>query len=102
MTTAAGSGHPTSCLSCADIVAALFFHVMRWDPRDPGARDVDRFVLSKGHAAPILWAALAEAGAIDEDPLSRRIDSTLVLSNPEMSLNGGCVSLFRWPVVGFC
>jgi transketolase len=78
MTTAAGSGHPTSCLSCADIVAALFFRVMRWDPRDPAARDVDTFVLSKGHAAPILWAALHEAGAIDEDPLSlRRIDSPL-------------------------
>jgi transketolase len=78
MTTAAGSGHPTSCLSCAEIVAALFFHEMRWDPRDPALREVDRFVLSKGHAAPILWAVLSEAGAIDEDPLSlRRIDSTL-------------------------
>ena len=78
MTNAAGSGHPTSCLSCAEIVTALFFHEMRWDPRDPAAHDVDRFVLSKGHAAPVLWAALAEAGAIDEDPLSlRRIDSTL-------------------------
>jgi transketolase len=78
MTTEAGSGHPTSCLSCADIVAALFFHEMRWDPGDPDARNVDAFVLSKGHAAPILWAALHEAGAIAEDPLSlRRIDSTL-------------------------
>jgi transketolase len=78
MTTAAGSGHPTSCMSCAEIIAALFFHEMRWDPADPAAHDVDRFVLSKGHAAPILWAALAEAGAIDEDPLSlRKIDSTL-------------------------
>ena len=78
MTTAAGSGHPTSCLSCAEIVAALFFYEMRWDPADPEARNVDRFVLSKGHAAPILWAALSAAGAIDEDPLSlRRIDSTL-------------------------
>lgn len=78
MTTAAGSGHPTSCMSCADLVAALFFQVMRWDPNDPAARNVDQFVLSKGHAAPILWAALAEAGAITEDPLSlRRIDSTL-------------------------
>lgn len=78
MTTAAGSGHPTSCLSCADLVAALFFRVMRWDPKDPQARNVDTFVLSKGHAAPILWAALSEAGAIAEDPLSlRRIDSTL-------------------------
>jgi transketolase len=78
MTTHAGSGHPTSCLSCADIVAALFCHEMRWDPSDPAARNVDSFVLSKGHAAPILWAVLHEAGAITEDPLSlRRIDSTL-------------------------
>jgi transketolase len=51
---------------------------MRWDPSDPTARNVDYFVLSKGHAAPILWAALSEAHAIAEDPLSlRRIDSTL-------------------------
>lgn len=78
MTTEAGSGHPTSCLSCADIVAALFFQEMRWDPSDPEARNVDHFVLSKGHAAPILWAALSEAGAISENPMSlRRIDSTL-------------------------
>ncbi|HEX7971005.1 MAG TPA: transketolase [Thiobacillus sp.] len=78
MTTAAGSGHPTSCLSCAEIVAALFFHDMRWDPADSQARNVDRFVLSKGHAAPILWAALSAAGALSEDPMSlRRIDSTL-------------------------
>jgi len=78
MTTAAGSGHPTSCMSCAEIMATLFFHEMRWDPGDPAAHDVDRFVLSKGHAAPILWAALSEAGAIDENPLSlRQIDSTL-------------------------
>ncbi len=67
MTTAAGSGHPTSCLSCAELVAALFFREMRWDPSDPNARDVDRFILSKGHAAPILWAALREAGAIQDD-----------------------------------
>lgn len=78
MTTAAGSGHPTSCLSCADIVAALFFREMRWDPTDPKARNVDSFILSKGHAAPILWSALFEAGAIEESLLSlRRIDSTL-------------------------
>lgn len=78
MTTAAGSGHPTSCMSCSEIVAALFFHEMRWDPTDPEARNVDRFVLSKGHAAPILWAALSAAGAIAEDPMTlRRIDSTL-------------------------
>ena len=78
MTTEAESGHPTSCLSCADLVAALFFHEMRWDPGDAEARNVDSFILSKGHAAPILWAALHEAGAISDDLMSlRRIDSTL-------------------------
>ena len=78
MTTAAGSGHATSSLSCADLVAALFFRHMRWDPADPAARNVDTFVLSKGHAAPVLWSALAEAGAIGEDLHSlRRLDSSL-------------------------
>ncbi len=77
-TAEAGSGHPTSCLSCAEIVAALFFHEMRWDPGDPFARNVDSFVLSKGHAAPILWAALREAGALHEDLLTlRKFTSTL-------------------------
>jgi len=75
----------------ADIVAALFFHEMRWDPKDPTARNVDAFVLSKGHAAPILWATLHEAGAISEDPLSlRRIDSTLEgHPTPRKSLDQG-------------
>jgi transketolase len=78
MTTEAGSGHATSSLSCADIMSALFFHEMRWDPATPKARDVDTFVLSKGHAAPVLWAALYEAGAIKENPLTlRKIDSSL-------------------------
>lgn len=62
MTTAAGSGHPTSCLSAAELVAATFFYAMRFDPAQPDAPTNDRFVLSKGHAAPILYAALAEAG----------------------------------------
>ena len=61
-TTAAGSGHPTSCLSAADLVAAVFFYAMRFDPADPHSPSNDRFVLSKGHAAPLLYAALAEAG----------------------------------------
>lgn len=78
MTTEAGSGHATSCMSCADIMSALFFYIMRWDPADPAARDVDTFVLSKGHAAPVLWATLFEAGAINENPLTlRNIDSSL-------------------------
>ncbi|MGD0842316.1 MAG: transketolase [Candidatus Acidiferrales bacterium] len=68
MTTAAGSGHPTSCLSAAEIMAALFFDVMKIDVKDPSSVASDRFVMSKGHAAPILYAALAEAGAL---PVSR-------------------------------
>lgn len=67
-TTQAASGHPTSCLSAAEIMAALFFHAMRFDPANPNANDGDRFVLSKGHAAPVLYAALAEAGVF---PVSR-------------------------------
>jgi transketolase len=78
-TSEAGSGHPTSCCSAAEIVAALFFGEMRFDPGDPHLVDSDRFVLSKGHAAPILYAAWAEAGAFDRSELSklRRIDSDL-------------------------
>jgi transketolase len=66
-TSAAGSGHPTTCLSAADIVAVLFFAEMRFDPADPQHPEADRFVLSKGHAAPILYAAWAAAGAFPRD-----------------------------------
>src|SRR5262245_37886457 len=66
-TSAAGSGHPTTCLSAADIVAALFFAELRFDPHDPQHPEADRFVLSKGHAAPILYAAWAAAGAFPRD-----------------------------------
>src|SRR3982751_4604340 len=68
-TTEAGSGHPTSCCSAADLIAALFFAEMRFDPKDPHHPGSDRFVLSKGHAAPILYAAWAEAGAFDRAAL---------------------------------
>src|SRR4029079_2654181 len=61
-TSEAGSGHPTTCLSAAEIVAAVFFGEMRFDPKDPQHPEADRFVLSKGHGAPILYAAWAEAG----------------------------------------
>ena len=60
-TSEAGSGHPTSCMSMADIMAALFFAEMRFDPKDPHNPQADRFVLSKGHAAPILYSAWAES-----------------------------------------
>jgi len=61
-TTAAGSGHPSSCCSAADLVAALFFGHMRYDPKDPHYANNDRFILSKGHAAPLLYAAWVENG----------------------------------------
>jgi len=70
-TTEAGSGHPTSCCSAADVVAVLFFAVMRFAPHDPKHPNNDRFVLSKGHAAPLLYAAWAEAGAFNPDDLLR-------------------------------
>ena len=78
-TSEAGSGHPTSCLSAADIVSTLFFGEMHFDPADPRNPDNDRFVLSKGHAAPVLYAAWAEAGLFPRDELLklRRIDSDL-------------------------
>src|ERR1700733_4847862 len=63
-TTAAGSGHPTSCCSAADLVAALFFGHMKYDPKNPHYYNNDRFILSKGHAAPLLYAAWAENGFI--------------------------------------
>jgi len=69
-TTAAGSGHPTSSLSGVEVVAALYFGgILRYDPRDPRWPDRDRFILSKGHAAPLLYAALAEAGYFPVDQL---------------------------------
>jgi len=67
-TTRAGSGHPTSCMSAAELVAGTFFYAMKIDPNNPNGADSDRFVLSKGHAAPLLYAALAEAGVF---PVSR-------------------------------
>src|SRR5688572_25766677 len=70
-TSEAGSGHPTSCCSAADIVAALFFAEMRFDPRSPQHPGSDRFILSKGHAAPLLYAAWAEAGAFDRAELMK-------------------------------
>ncbi|XP_053324962.1 transketolase [Spea bombifrons] len=78
-TTAAGSGHPTSCCSSAEIMAVLFFHTMKYKAQDPRNASNDRFVMSKGHAAPILYAVWAEAGFIPESELLnlRKIDSIL-------------------------
>jgi transketolase len=79
MTAHAGSGHPTSCLSAADLVAAIFFDSMRYDPHYFDNPDNDRFILSKGHASPLLYAAWKEVGVLSEQQLYtyRRIDSVL-------------------------
>jgi transketolase len=78
-TTASASGHPTTCMSAAEIVATLFFSEMRYDPQDPRHPHSDRFVLSKGHAAPILYAAWAEAGLFPREEVLklRQIGSDL-------------------------
>lgn len=77
ITKEAGSGHPTSSLSCAEIMSTLFFGFMKIDVEQSNNRHNDRFILSKGHAAPILWASYYEGGLIDLDALHslREIDS---------------------------
>jgi transketolase len=79
MIATAGSGHPGGSLSAADIVTALYFKVMRHDPKNTQWADRDRFILSKGHAAPILYAALAECGYFPVEELAtlRKLGSRL-------------------------
>ncbi len=81
----AKSGHPGGSLSCTDILTALYFSEMNIDPKNPKKEDRDRFVLSKGHAAPALYATLAEKGFFDKEELSslRKIDSILQ-GHPDM------------------
>ena len=69
MTNAAKSGHPGGSLSSVEILTALYFRIMRHDPKSPSWPDRDRFVLSKGHATPLMYSVLAEAGYIDPDDL---------------------------------
>src|SRR5271169_1312631 len=64
MTTAAGSGHPSTGLSLTHLITVLMYHQMRWDPKDPWNQASDRLVLSEGHAVPIVYAALADLGAM--------------------------------------
>jgi transketolase len=79
MTTDVNSGHPSSCFSCAEIITALYFSEMTVDVGNPQWPDRDRFILSKGHAAPILYAALIEKGFLPENELLtlRKLDSRL-------------------------
>lgn len=79
MLTESGSGHTGGSLSAADIVTALYFSRMRHKPENPEWRERDRFILSKGHAAPLLYTALALSGYFDKGLLKtlRKIDSPL-------------------------
>jgi Transketolase, N-terminal subunit len=79
MTSSAGSGHPGGSLSSAELLTVLYFKVMRHDPKDPNWDGRDKFVLSKGHVAPVLYAALAEAGYFPVEDLItlRKINSKL-------------------------
>ena len=81
----ASSGHPGGSLSISDILSYLYFEEMNIDPRDPKKADRDRFVLSKGHTAPALYAALAERGYFPREDLKtfRHIDSYLQ-GHPDM------------------
>ena len=82
---AAKSGHPGGSLSIADILAYLYFDKMNVDPKNPKWEDRDRFVLSKGHTAPALYAVLAEKGFFDKAELKklRHVDSFLQ-GHPDM------------------
>jgi transketolase len=90
MLAVAKSGHLDSSLSAADIVAALYYRVLRHDPQNPGWPERDRFVLSKGHAAPIQYAALAEHGYFPTQDLMglRQIGSHLQ-GHPDMNRTNG-------------
>ncbi len=90
MVAAAGSGHPGGSLSAAEIVATLYFAVMRHDPADPADPARDRFVLSKGHAAPVLYAALAEAGYFGREHLvTLRTLGSLLQGHPDSKKTPG-------------
>ncbi|MGI6208855.1 MAG: transketolase [Anaerolineae bacterium] len=98
MTHCAGSGHPGGSLSAAEIIAALFFQRLRLDPQDPSWPDRDRFILSKGHAAPVLYAALARRGFIPVEELEtlRQLDSRLQghpdrLKTPGVEMTSGAL-----------
>lgn len=90
MTYTARSGHPGGSLSAADIVTALYFYQMRHSPQDPSWVDRDRFILSKGHCAPLLYAVLAESGYFSKEELKtlRKIGSRLQ-GHPDMRKTPG-------------
>jgi len=86
----AGSGHPGGSLSAVEILVALYFRIMKYDPANPRWEERDRFILSKGHAAPVLYATLCAAGYLPEEELYtlRKIDSRLQ-GHPECTRTPG-------------
>jgi transketolase len=89
MVAEAKSGHPGGSLSAVEILVALYFHKMRHDPKRPNWPDRDRFILSKGHAAPVLFATLAEAGYFPTSELKtlRKLNSKLQ-GHPDLRVPG--------------
>jgi len=90
MTYAAGSGHPGGSLSAIDILTVLYYHTMRVDPKNPMWPDRDRFVLSKGHSCPALYAILADLGFFPKEELMRlRKPGSILQGHPDMNLTPG-------------
>jgi len=96
----AGSGHPGGSLSAVEVLTALYFRVLRVDPQDPARPDRDRFILSKGHAAPALYAVLAERGFFPAEELMtlRQLGSRLqghpdMTATPGVEMTSGCEGL---------
>ena len=84
------SGHTGGSLSCTDILATLYFSVMRYDPKNPSWKDRDRFIMSKGHAAPALYAALAQAGYFPREELDNlRKPASILQGHPEYDVSIG-------------
>ncbi|MFA5771949.1 MAG: transketolase [Thermoplasmata archaeon] len=90
MICAAGSGHPGGSLSITDVLVAIYFQILRHDPKNPKWSDRDRFVLSKGHAAPALYAVLAETGYFPvEALLTLRKVGSMLQGHPDMRKTPG-------------
>ena len=86
----AGAGHPGGSLSAVDMITALYFHVLNIDPRKPEDQDRDRFILSKGHACPALYAALARRGFFDPEELQTlRQYHSILQGHPDMHKTPG-------------
>ena len=85
-----GSGHPGGCLSAVDIFTVLYFHTMNLDPENPSWEDRDRFLLSKGHGAPALYAVMAQRGYFDIKHLLKiRLGDGMLQATPNLKVPGG-------------